>query len=98
GCRRSAMRSPCAANDALERRVEERTRTLSAVNRALEGEMRERRAGEGLYRAFFETEAIGAAECDPVDARFLHVDDALCRILGCPRDDLLGRRVTDLTP
>ena len=77
--------------------MEERTRTLSAVNRALEGEMRERRAGEGRYRAFFETAAIGAAECDPVDARFLHVNDALCRIMGYARDDLLGRCVTDLT-
>src|SRR5205823_5333388 len=91
------MRSPCAANDALERRVGERTRTLSAVNCALEGEMRERRAGEERYRAFFETAASGAAECNPVDALSLHVDDALCRSMSCPRDDLLGRCVTDLT-
>ncbi len=46
------------------------------------------------YRAFFELNAVGAAQADPVEGRLLSVNEAFCRITGYTRDGLLGKPFT----
>ncbi|MCI0388194.1 MAG: PAS domain S-box protein [Acidobacteria bacterium] len=52
---------------------------------------------EEQYRAFFDQTAVGAEESDPVDGRFIRVNDAFCRITLYDRDELLKLRFSDLT-
>src|SRR5919202_1780620 len=57
-------------------------------------ELREReaalRASEGRLRATHENAAVGILELD-ADGRVLHVNEAHCRLMGRPREDLVGR-------
>jgi PAS domain S-box-containing protein len=50
---------------------------------------RARRESEARLQALFSNAAVGIAEIGP-DGRFAMVNDALCRILGEAREDLLG--------
>ena len=61
-------------------------------------ERRERtlRETEALFRGAFERAPIGMALTRP-DGTFERVNDALCRMLGYPREELTGRRFRDLT-
>jgi PAS domain S-box-containing protein len=47
-------------------------------------------------RAFFESASFGAAHAEP-DGRFMRVNDAMCRITGFSRDELLRMRFSDYT-
>ncbi|MBO0752502.1 MAG: PAS domain S-box protein, partial [Bradyrhizobiaceae bacterium] len=51
---------------------------------------------EARFRATFENAAVGIAHVAP-DGRWLRVNEALCRILGYPADELLARSFQDLT-
>ncbi len=51
---------------------------------------------EARYRAFFDLAASGAATASP-DGRYLSVNDALCRLTGYSRQELLQRRFVDIT-
>ncbi len=55
-----------------------------------------RNASEARLAAIFAQASVGLSEVDP-GGRFLQVNDELCRILGRPREDVLGRSVTDVT-
>jgi PAS domain S-box-containing protein len=54
------------------------------------------RASEARQAAFFEQAAVGLSEL-AADGRFLQVNDALCAMLGRPRDELLTLTALDVT-
>jgi PAS domain S-box-containing protein len=51
---------------------------------------------EARFRATFENAAVGIAHADP-DGRWLRVNEALCRIVGYPVDELLTKTFQDIT-
>ncbi len=51
---------------------------------------------EARFRATFENAAVGIAHVTP-DGRWLRVNEAMCRILGWPADELVTRSFQDLT-
>ena len=51
---------------------------------------------ERRYRATFELAGSGIAHVD-LDGRFLRVNESLCRLLGFPERELIGRTVKDLS-
>ena len=55
-------------------------------------------AAEHLFREGFDAAPIGMALSDPVGGGCLRVNDAMCRLLGRPREELLGRRIAAFTP
>lgn len=55
-----------------------------------------RREAELLWRRTVEHAPIGMALLD-LQGRWIEVNDALCRLLGYPRAELLGRHVTERT-
>jgi PAS domain S-box-containing protein len=46
----------------------------------------------------YQTAPIGLALFDPVEFRYLRVNDRQVEILGLPREKILGRRITELAP
>jgi two-component system sensor histidine kinase/response regulator len=54
------------------------------------------RESEERFRGTFENAAVGIAHTD-LEGRFLRVNEKLCDILGYPREELLDRRVQDIT-
>ncbi|HKD81117.1 MAG TPA: PAS domain S-box protein [Candidatus Angelobacter sp.] len=53
-------------------------------------------AGNQQNRAFFEKASVGAAQVDPA-GRFIRVNDAICKITGYSRGELLRMRFSDYT-
>jgi PAS domain S-box-containing protein len=51
---------------------------------------------EARFRATFENAAVGIAHADP-DGRWLRVNEALCRIVGYPVDELVTKMFQDIT-
>jgi PAS domain S-box-containing protein len=51
---------------------------------------------EARFRATFENAAVGIAHAAP-DGRWLRVNEALCRIVGYPVDELLTKTFQDIT-
>ena len=88
--------------EALERRVAERTAELEAANAALQTEIAERRQTEDdLRQALAWQEAIFEGSRDAMfisDARsqFTAVNGAACELTGYSRDELLRTRIPDL--
>lgn len=79
----------------LEKRVEERTASLSQANRELRDEISARqkveqmlRESEEHFRRAFDHAPIGKALLD-LDGRRLRVNPALCKILGYSNEELL---------
>jgi PAS domain S-box-containing protein len=58
---------------------------------------RERLAAELMFRQGFDGSPIGMALTDPVQGRYLRVNDALCRLLARSREELLGRTYDSVT-
>jgi PAS domain S-box-containing protein len=58
---------------------------------------RERLAGLSLFREGFDLAPIGMVLTDPVEGRYLRVNDAMCGLLGRPREELLGLTYADVT-
>jgi PAS domain S-box-containing protein len=59
---------------------------------------RERQAREGgRYRASFDRSIDGIVIADD-DGRFLDVNRSACDLFGLPREELLGRRITEFAP
>lgn len=52
--------------------------------------------GERRLRATYENASVGIGEIDR-DGRFIAVNDALCRITGREREDMIGRRFQELS-
>lgn len=57
----------------------------------------ERLEAASLFRRGFEEAPIGMVMVDPVDGRFLEVNNAMCRLLGRSRLELFGMTVDDVT-
>ncbi len=55
------------------------------------------REGERRFRALFEQAAVGMAEVDSQSGHWMRVNDALCEILGYPREELLTKSWRELT-
>ena len=56
-----------------------------------------RLAGLSLFRDGFDLAPIGMVLTDPADGRYLRVNDAMCRLLGRPREELLTLTFADIT-
>lgn len=74
------------------------TTIASQMGRVLEGKRtrRDLELSERRYRAFFEKTTVGAGQ-STLDGVLIKVNDALCRITGYSRRELLGKKFTDLT-
>jgi PAS domain S-box-containing protein len=57
----------------------------------------ERLAAEQQFRQAFDAAPIGMALSDPQTGRYLRVNDALCRMLDRPREELLSRTFTSVS-
>lgn len=57
---------------------------------------RELAASEARFRATFDNAAVGIAHLTP-DLRWLRANEALCRILGYPVDELLTKSMQDIS-
>ena len=55
------------------------------------------RRSEAEYRATFEVAAVGKAENDIAEGRFLRVNRRFARMLGYEPDELIGRRFAEIT-
>jgi len=55
------------------------------------------RESEATFRAMFEVSSVGKIEVDPKTGRFLRVNAAMCKLVGCSEAELLGRSVYDIT-
>ncbi|MGZ4167417.1 MAG: EAL domain-containing protein [Solirubrobacteraceae bacterium] len=55
-------------------------------------------AAEHLFREGFDAAPIGMALSDPVEGRCVRINDAMCRLLGRPREELIGRTIGSCTP
>jgi PAS domain S-box-containing protein len=58
---------------------------------------RARTESETMFRQGFDGSPIGMSLTHPRDGRFLQVNDALCRLLGRSREELLSRTFADVT-
>ena len=65
------------------------------INEQVEGRLA-LAASEARFRATFENAAVGIALVS-ADGRWLRVNEALCRILGYPADELLTKSFQDIT-
>jgi PAS domain S-box-containing protein len=88
--------------DRLESRVEERTRELVDANAALQVEVAKReqtaealRESEQRFGNAFEHAPIGMALV-ALDGRPLQINEALCRMLGYPHEELLPKPVAEI--
>jgi len=90
------------AEEALERRVRERTAELEAANAALEAEVAERRqTGEQLRQALAWQQEIFEGSRDAIfmsdaQSQFTAVNSAACELTGYSRDELLRMHIPDL--
>ena len=92
------------ANDELAWRVKERTSSLAKANNDLQLELTERkqaeeklRESEEKYRTILASIEDGYFEVD-ISGSFTFFNDSLCKILGYPKDELMGmnsRQYTD---
>jgi PAS domain S-box-containing protein len=57
----------------------------------------ERLEAASLFRRGFDSAPIGMVMVDPVDDRFVEVNDAMCRLLGRSRSELVGMAVAEVT-
>jgi PAS domain S-box-containing protein len=90
------------ARDGLEKRVQERTASLSKTNQRLKREITERkkaeealRGSEAKYRDLYE-EAPTAYFSVGADGRIERANHSATQLLGYSRDELIGRPVFDL--
>jgi PAS domain S-box-containing protein len=58
---------------------------------------RERLEAESLFRRGFDGAPIGMVIVDPMEERFVQVNDAMCSLLGRTREELTGLGIADVT-
>jgi PAS domain S-box-containing protein len=82
----------------VDNALAERSAAISAKARLADSELQLKltRNSETLFRATFDTAAVGVAHVGP-DGRWLRVNGSLCRILGYPADELFTKSFQDLT-
>ncbi len=59
---------------------------------------RQRLAAEHLFREGFDAAPIGMSLSDPVEGRCVRVNDAMCRLLGRAREELIGQTIASIVP
>src|SRR5712671_1957711 len=76
----------------------EKSAAISAEARLADREVQLKltRNSEARFRATFDNAAVGIAHIAP-DGRWLRVNQALCRIVGYPVDELLSKSLKDVT-
>lgn len=89
---RFAASLPCGADDA---RGSSAFAELCVFEGAFEEMARELVKNEQLFRSSFEQAAVGMAHVSP-DGEWLLVNDRLCELTGCSRQELLGHSLVDV--
>lgn len=74
--------------------IDDRKTFAEKLQQRQEETERQRAELETIYR----TAPIGLALFDPVEFRYLRVNDRQVETIGIPREKILGRRITDLIP
>ncbi|WP_051978569.1 PAS domain-containing protein [Edaphobacter aggregans] len=74
--------------------IDDRKTFADTLQQRQEETERQRAELETIYR----TSPVGLALFDPVEFRYLRVNDRQTETLGLPREEILGRRVTELAP
>ncbi|HEY0161083.1 MAG TPA: PAS domain-containing protein [Edaphobacter sp.] len=74
--------------------IDDRKTFAETLQKRQEQTERQRAELETIYR----TSPIGLALFDPVEFRYLRVNDRQVETLGLPVEQILGRRITDLVP
>jgi PAS domain S-box-containing protein len=74
--------------------IDDRKTFAETLQQRQEETERQRAELETIYR----TAPIGLALFDPVEFRYLRVNDRQVETLSLPREQILGRRITDLAP
>jgi PAS domain S-box-containing protein len=74
--------------------IDDRKTFAETLQRRQEETERQRAELENIYL----TAPIGLAIFDPVEFRYLRINDRQCETLGLPREKVLGRVITDLAP
>jgi diguanylate cyclase (GGDEF)-like protein/PAS domain S-box-containing protein len=99
GERKRAARALIDLNDVLEKRVFERTASLTEVVQALRQQIAERNDAEIRFRRLVDSNIIGFMLVD-MDGRILEANDAFLNELGYTREDLAQGmlRKQNLTP
>jgi PAS domain S-box-containing protein len=55
------------------------------------------RRSEATFRSMFDVSSVGKVEVEFETGRFLRVNDAMCKLVGYSREELLDRTVWDIT-
>lgn len=74
--------------------VDERKCAIEALKKSQQETERQRLELESLYR----TTPVGLALFDPVEFRYLRLNDHLAAIIGLPTEEILGKTVMEIAP
>ncbi len=101
--RKRAQQELQASRDELEKRVQERTASLTEAVSLLEQEIAERqraqeehKEAEAKYRSIFENAVEGIFQSTP-EGRFINANPAIARIFGYDSPEELIESITDIT-
>jgi PAS domain S-box-containing protein len=98
-----ALRQAYEALQAQSEELQAQSEELQVQNEELKSQSEELREAyetlmesENRFRSSFDDSAVGMALIDP-DARFLRINDALCRLLGFEKSEIEGHSVLNYT-
>src|SRR5579871_1173590 len=74
--------------------IDDRKTFADTLQQRQEETERQRAELETIYR----TSPVGLALFDPVEFRYLRVNDRQAETIGLPAQEILGRRITDMAP
>ncbi len=74
--------------------IDDRKTFAETLQRRQDETERQRAELENIYK----TAPIGLALFDPIEFRYLRINDRQCETLGLPREKILGRTITELAP
>jgi len=90
-------------NEELEKRVADRTKEMEGANMRLQKDMSARecmekalRESEDRYRKTFEAAPDAIIIIRMRDGEYLDVNDAFCRLTGFSKEEIIGRRTSDI--